>query len=287
MKKIYLKTVLLIVFISLFVMVAEAAVDFAAPIIDPENWTKRFDSSWHTNKDVYAYDFNRNGGDAGQPVYATADGKIAQAVVTTGSGGVIFINHDGIFQSDYRHLKANFLVRKGDYVKQGQLIGYVGNSIECGIYCNGGHLHFSIHKIGNNASLSAHDLSGIPAFANIRLYGSGGVVAKGIATVKDFYYGKDVGGASSEPLKPVDLKPIGDMVTKFYNWALDIGAAVALGIVIWGGVLYISSAGDPGKQTEAKKWVKAAILGLVLLLSAYLILYTINPCFVGVGSECV
>ena len=76
------------------------------------------------------------------------------------------------------------------------------------------------------------------------------------------------------------------MVSNFYNWALDIGVAVALPIIIWGGVLHISSAGDLVKIKEARAWVKAAIYGLLLLLLSYLMLYTINPCLVGAGTGC-
>lgn len=101
-------------------------------------------------------------------------------------------------------------------------------------------------------------------------------------TIKKYY---DTGGVTTpaEPLKDIVLKPIADMVNEFYQWALDIGTGVALGIVIYGGVLYILSVGNPSKQTEAKEWIKSAIYGLLLLLLSYLLLYTINPSLVGGG----
>lgn len=61
------------------------------------------------------------------------------------------------------------------------------------------------------------------------------------------------------------------------NWAIGIGGLLALGVIIYGGVLYIVSAGFPSRQGDAKEWIKAAIYGLALLLGAYLILNTINP----------
>jgi len=65
------------------------------------------------------------------------------------------------------------------------------------------------------------------------------------------------------------------------NWAIGIGGLLALGVIIYGGILRIVSAGDPSMQEEATKWIKAAIYGLLLLLGAYLILNTINPAILG------
>jgi ABC-type nickel/cobalt efflux system permease component RcnA len=62
-----------------------------------------------------------------------------------------------------------------------------------------------------------------------------------------------------------------------FIWAVGIGAILAVGVIIYGGVLYIISAGNPATQKEAKEWIKAAIYGLLLLLGAWLILNTINP----------
>lgn len=66
-------------------------------------------------------------------------------------------------------------------------------------------------------------------------------------------------------------------VSGILSWAIGIGGLLAMGVIIYGGVLYIVSAGIPSKQEDAKEWIKAAIYGLALLLGAYLILNTINP----------
>ena len=52
---------------------------------------------------------------------------------------------------------------------------------------------------------------------------------------------------------------------------------MALGIIIFGGVLYSASGGNPGRIEEAKKWIQHALFGLALLLSSYLLLNFINP----------
>ena len=72
-------------------------------------------------------------------------------------------------------------------------------------------------------------------------------------------------------------------VAGFYNFALMIGGVLAFGAIVWGGILYASSAGNSGKQSEGKEWIKSALLGLLLLAGAYLILYTINPNLVSLS----
>jgi hypothetical protein len=75
----------------------------------------------------------------------------------------------------------------------------------------------------------------------------------------------------------------GAFVAGFYNFALMIGGVLAFGAIVYGGILYAASAGNPGKQSEGKEWVKSALLGLLLLAGAYLILYTINPNLVNLN----
>jgi len=55
------------------------------------------------------------------------------------------------------------------------------------------------------------------------------------------------------------------------------GALAALAALIFGGFRYLTSAGSPGAMTDARDQIFAGILGLVLLISSFLILRTINP----------
>jgi len=70
---------------------------------------------------------------------------------------------------------------------------------------------------------------------------------------------------------------IAGKVVNFYKWALGIAALIALGIIIYGGVTYIMSSGNPSRIDDAKRWIWAALGGLLLLFGAFLILNTINP----------
>jgi type IV secretion system pilin len=75
----------------------------------------------------------------------------------------------------------------------------------------------------------------------------------------------------------------GGYVAGFYSFALMIGGVLAFGAIVYGGILYAASGGNPGQQSEGKEWVKSALLGLLLLAAAYLILYTINPDLVNLN----
>ncbi len=70
-------------------------------------------------------------------------------------------------------------------------------------------------------------------------------------------------------------------VARFYQIALGFVGAAALAVILYGAILYTVSAGNTSKQSEARKWMTGAVLGLILLLAAYLILYIINPSLVN------
>ena len=74
------------------------------------------------------------------PIVATRDG-----VVTTtnyqkdGAGYYVWINHGDGFKSIYMHM-TRYVVKVGDYVEAGQIIGYVGSTGRS----TGNHLHFGL-----------------------------------------------------------------------------------------------------------------------------------------------
>lgn len=80
----------------------------------------------------------------GTPVYATADGIISKTEVKlTGYGKQIEIEHGFGYRTRYAHMHG-FAVKKGQTVKRGDLIGYVGNS---GL-STGAHLHYEVFHNG-------------------------------------------------------------------------------------------------------------------------------------------
>ncbi len=69
----------------------------------------------------------------------------------------------------------------------------------------------------------------------------------------------------------------GAFVANFYQFALMIGGVLAFGVIVYGGVKYMASVGNPSGQGDAKEWIEAALLGLLLLVGAYFILSVVNP----------
>ena len=74
-----------------------------------------------------------------------------------------------------------------------------------------------------------------------------------------------------------------DLVSRFYQIALGLAAAAAFGVLIYGAILWTLSGAVTSKE-DAKEWIYGAVWGLVLLLGAYLILWTINPDLVNLGE---
>lgn len=80
----------------------------------------------------------------GTDVYATADGVVEFASASaSGYGNEIVIDHGFGYKTRYAHLNG-FNVRKGQVVKRGELIGYIGNT---GL-STAPHLHYEIEKDG-------------------------------------------------------------------------------------------------------------------------------------------
>jgi len=70
-----------------------------------------------------------------------------------------------------------------------------------------------------------------------------------------------------------------------YKFAVGISGLLALGMIVAGGVYYTVSAGNSGRQGEAKSMITSAIWGLVLLFASYLILNTVNPQITKLGLD--
>lgn len=66
-------------------------------------------------------------------------------------------------------------------------------------------------------------------------------------------------------------------IKTIYQFGLGIGALIALGTIIFAAIVYIVQQGNVARQLDAKDMILNAIWGLVLLFSATLILFTIDP----------
>jgi len=68
-----------------------------------------------------------------------------------------------------------------------------------------------------------------------------------------------------------------EYVKYIFNFALWIIGITAFGSLIFGGVRFLTSVGNPSKRTDAKNQIAVAFLGIAILLGSYFILYSINP----------
>lgn len=73
-------------------------------------------------------------------------------------------------------------------------------------------------------------------------------------------------------------------ISNFYQFGLLVGGLLAFGAIVFGAVKWTTSAGNPAQISDAKQWIRQALLGLLLLAGAALILRTLNPGFFGEGS---
>lgn len=73
----------------------------------------------------------------GTPIRATSDGRVTWAARNGSFGNLVVLQHQGSFETKYAHL-SRFAVKKGERVRQGQVIGYVGATGGA----TGPHLHY-------------------------------------------------------------------------------------------------------------------------------------------------
>ncbi|HXW60914.1 MAG TPA: M23 family metallopeptidase [Myxococcota bacterium] len=108
----------------------------------------RVSSFFGNRKDPFSHGIKRHYGvdivgRKGSPIYASTAGKVRFAKRNLSYGNMVEIGHEDDYLTRYAHLD-RILVKAGDYVEQGQIIGTMGSS---GTRCQGTHLHYEIlHK---------------------------------------------------------------------------------------------------------------------------------------------
>lgn len=82
----------------------------------------------------------------GTPVHAIGDGKVIMAEYQDGSGRIVKVKHNSVYTTAYMHLsKFGPGIATGKYVRQGEVVGYVGTS---GL-STGPHLDFRFYRNGS------------------------------------------------------------------------------------------------------------------------------------------
>jgi murein DD-endopeptidase MepM/ murein hydrolase activator NlpD len=81
--------------------------------------------------------------DKGDPVYATADGKVTHAASAGNYGNLVIVEHGYGLETRYGHL-STFKIKVGQQVKRGDLLGLVGSTGRT----TGPHLHYEVRANG-------------------------------------------------------------------------------------------------------------------------------------------
>ena len=66
-------------------------------------------------------------------------------------------------------------------------------------------------------------------------------------------------------------------IENIFNVGLGIGAILAVGTVIYAGILYSSAGDNPSKQKESREWIWSAVKGLVVIAFGFIIISIANP----------
>lgn len=85
------------------------------------------------------------------------------------------------------------------------------------------------------------------------------------------------GALDANKNKTLCIPWLGEYITGIINYAMGIVSILAVVVMMFGGIIWLTAAGNQTQITSAKGWIGASLTGLVIALSSYLILYTINP----------
>ena len=124
--------------------------------LNPVSWTRISSAyGWRTHPTQGVKKFHHgvdlvgpsSGSIKGYPIVAARSGKVFLARWYGGGGWTVAIDHLDGYDTYYMHM-THFVVKTGDIVSAGQVIGYVGKSGDTSGY----HLHYEIRKNGNSVN---------------------------------------------------------------------------------------------------------------------------------------
>ncbi|MDD5033082.1 MAG: pilin [Candidatus Pacebacteria bacterium] len=97
----------------------------------------------------------------------------------------------------------------------------------------------------------------------------------------DENYGGETAGQTDRPAG--NTTSFGTLVSRVVTFSMVLGAILAVVEIVVGGLEYIASAGNPTAKENGKKRITQALLGVLIALLSYAILYTINPDILNTG----
>lgn len=77
---------------------------------------------------------------------------------------------------------------------------------------------------------------------------------------------------------------IGQYIAAIYKYAIGIVGILAGIMIVVGGLLWLTAGGSAERVSTAKSFIESSLVGLVIALTSYMLLYVINPNLVGFES---
>ena len=77
------------------------------------------------------------------------------------------------------------------------------------------------------------------------------------------------------------LPGFGQLISTIFTWSLSVLGIVVFVQIFYAGFKWFTAAGNTARVNEARSQITNAITGAIILLAAYIILYTVNPDLVG------
>lgn len=106
-----------------------------------------------------------------------------------------------------------------------------------------------------------------------------------ILSIKPWYYGlTDADCAIKSPgAQPNEQRAFfGRIIINIVDGILQVAAYVAVGFVIYGGFVFMTSSGDPNRATAGRKTLINSVIGLVIALSAVTLVNFIGQFALGI-----
>lgn len=74
---------------------------------------------------------------------------------------------------------------------------------------------------------------------------------------------------------PCDFNDFITLINNIINWIISMSVVIFTFSAVWGGFLYVTSGANPGNKQKAINILWSTLFGFVIILIAWLIVYTI------------
>lgn len=88
---------------------------------------------------------------------------------------------------------------------------------------------------------------------------------------------------SCVPGQECDIGWISQYIVAIYKYGIILAAVLTTVMIMVGGFLWLMSGGSSNRVSKAKEFITNALMGLLLALFSYMLLYTINPRLTALG----